>query len=138
MKKQLTADQLAAVLNLCNYPEIDHVSLSSSCRSDSIHISVSVTLDAKLEFVENRLLQIFPTVQYVRSPFNPGDKGDGVLTLLYDLNVGVENVALMLHVYTTLETRKAPTAMGATLEIINHEEIIQPNYTPNEEVVANG
>ena len=117
MKKQISDDQLVAVINLSNYPEIDHVSISSSCRSDRISISVSAVLDAKIELVVDRLLTIFPTVVNEGRPFNPGDKGNGVLTLLYGLNVGAENVSLTLHAYTTLEMIKAPLPEGATQEI---------------------
>lgn len=129
--KNLSVDQLVAVVNLRRYPEINSVLVSAHHGDELVSITVSTALDARIELVESRLLAIFPTVVYADKPFVVKDKGNGVSTVLYGLRVGVENVSVTLHVHSTREIEKAPAPTGAP------QEISQPNYTSESEVVAN-
>ena len=142
---KVTAELLMAIVSLSKNHEIDFVSINSDHRSDQIHISISTSLDSRIEIVEDKLLTLFPTVVYTDEPYITRDRGEGVLTILQEINVGVENVHVTLHTHTTREKEmpSAPTESpreishpDCTINVTKVESLLEPWYV--EKIMTGG
>lgn len=125
MKKQITKNQLEAIVNLKQNPLIDHVSISAH-KSGNIAITIAPEIDASQDGVDDLLKLIFPTMLYVGTPFQPQSE-NGISTTLYGIDVKEERVSITLHLKKTLQIEKAPLPEGAVEEINHLNCIIDPS-----------
>lgn len=123
--EKLTNDQILSTLALSeNFPSVvwyTQVDNFNGCES----VVVQVKHDATLEEAEECVKTIFPDTTFKK-----------YVTSDYAFSMVFEGHEIgSLHLKVNEEETPAPTEVPE--EIINREEIFQPNYTTESEVVAN-